>query len=498
MRPLEYVLTLSLVFVYCWLTIPRLRQIQRLSYCLQLTLMLALMQWIGEGYRWQMIPAYLLSVWFTVVWIRSRTQHTAANRSAVRAIVASVLTLLAVGTSIALPVLVPVFELPKPTGPYNIGTITYQWTDSSRPELFSVNPDDHRQIVAQVWYPAAQNPSVSSAPYVQDAVTFAPALARLFGFPGFFFDHFKYVTSHAQSAAAIATDKPNYPVLIFLSGLNGYRQMNMFQVEDLVSHGYVVVGLDQPGTEAAVTLSDGSVITGRSRAVSIPLVRQSADPQTPAPLLNGTELPNGIIGYTAQDISFAIDQLANLNSTKSDSNLSGRLNLAQLGAFGISLGGMNVAQACHDDARLKACLIMDVYMPAAIAKYGLKQPTMFMSRPATDMRLERERAGGWSEADIALTIDSMKATYNKLQGNGYYLDIAGMFHLNFTDIPTWSPITPILGLSGPIKAQHGFDIVNDYSRAFFDHELQNQPSTLLTGQTKPYGEVMLQTRAPTP
>jgi hypothetical protein len=105
-------------------------------------------------------------------------------------------------------------------------------------------------------------------------------------------------------------------------------------------------------------------------------------------------------------------------------------------------------------------------MPTDIVKDGLKQPTMFMTRSADDMRLERACAGGWSEADIALTIDTMKTTYDKLRDNGYYLDISGMFQLNLTDIPAWSPVASWLGLTGPIDNQRGFDVVNNYTLAF--------------------------------
>jgi len=34
---------------------------------------------------------------------------------------------------------------------------------------------------------------------------------------------------------------------MFLEGVTGFQQMNMFQGEELVSHGYIVVAIDQPG-----------------------------------------------------------------------------------------------------------------------------------------------------------------------------------------------------------------------------------------------------------
>src|SRR5579863_299749 len=102
-----------------------------------------------------------------------------------------------------------------------------------------------------------------------------------------------------------------------------------------------------------------------------------------------------------------------------------------VGAFGVSLGAIVVAQACHADSRLKACLMMDAAMPADVVQSGLKQPSIWLTRDASTMRLERERSGGWTEAEIHQTLSTMQAVYAKSQpGDGYYVDIPGMFHVN--------------------------------------------------------------------
>ena len=73
--------------------------------------------------------------------------------------------------SVALPVAVPVFRFAKPSRPDAIGTVTYAWTDGSRPELFTSDPDDHRELVAQVWYSAVDDPSAPQAAYSPDVAT---------------------------------------------------------------------------------------------------------------------------------------------------------------------------------------------------------------------------------------------------------------------------------------------------------------------------------------
>ena len=102
----------------------------------------------------------------------------------------------------------------------------------------------------------------------------------------------------------MADDKPNYPVLIFLEGVTGYRQMNTFQVEELVSHGYIVVGIDQPGAAASVVFPDGHQATGSTRSLD-------------------RTFEDGIITFLAQDVIFTLDQLATVNQADPNDILRG-------------------------------------------------------------------------------------------------------------------------------------------------------------------------------
>ena len=107
---------------------------------------------------------------------------------------------------------------------------------------------------------------------------------------------------------------------------------------------------------------------------------------------------------------------------------------------------------------------MDAPIPGAVIQSGLQQPTMWITRDAETMRLERRRAGGWSEADI--------------------------------QIPYWSPLLSRLGIIGPIDRRRAHDIINAFSVAFFDRYLKGRPATLLDGAARAYPEVVLEARRP--
>src|SRR5215216_1941469 len=501
MRPIETVLLLANLLAFFVLAVPRLRAVRWTRYSAPIALLIAGAQALLEGPRWQMVPAYALAGLFFLIWLlpniapaggsagQGRTNRLAAG-------LAVGLGVLGLAVSVALPVVVPVFRFPQPSGPYGIGTLTYHWKDADRPEVFTADPGDRRELMVQVWYPAKGDPSSPRAPWVQDADALAAELARVLHLPRFTFGHLKYITSDAVPSAPVADDESSYPVLIFLEGFSGFRQMNTFQVEELVSHGYIVAAIDQPYTAGYVVFPDGRQVAGLRRDELAPLIRQSYSPVERAPRLNGRALEDGIIPYLTQDAIFTLDQLAALNQADPNGILTGQLDLQRAGTFGVSLGGLVIGEACRRENRLRACLVMEAPMPTDVVEEGLRQPTMFITRDAETMRLERRKAGGWPEAEIHAHLTTMRTVFESLPGDGYFVQVPGMFHLNLTDIPLLTPLVPRLGLSGPIGVQRAHSIINAYSLVFFDRHLKSQPATRFDGPTKKYPEVTFETRRP--
>ncbi|MEV0105746.1 carboxylic ester hydrolase [Nocardia sp. NPDC050799] len=462
------------------LVVPWRGELRRLRHIAVLAPLAAGAQLLADGHRWPMVPAYALSVTLAAVWALG-TARTGSPSRWLRALGIGLGTVV-FAVSVATPIAVPVFGLPRPGGPYAIGTVTYHWRDDARREIFDPDPAARRELMAQVWYPAAAGTDAPTAPYVADARELSAAAGPLLGAPGFVFDFWDEVPTHAIRRPPVSAARPRYPVLVFASGLNAFRQSNMFQVERLVSHGFVVVGLDQPYTSAATVFPDGRTIAGWTKDRVYPAVQQSLTPATPAPALGFAELPGGLIPYLAQDVGFALDRLTWLNAADPEGLLTGRLDLERAGAFGVSLGAMTVGQACHADPRLRACSMMDAAMPADVVRDGPRQPSMWLTRDAQSMLLERERSGGWPDREITETITTQREVFAASPpGQGYHVEIPGMFHVNFTDAPAWTPLAGRLGLSGPIGGARGHEIVAGYTLAFFERFLSGGDATLLDG-----------------
>jgi hypothetical protein len=139
-------------------------------------------------------------------------------------------------------------------------------------------------------------------------------------------------------------------------------------------------------------------------------------------------------------------------------------------------------------------LAEDLRFAAAVARAGLLQPLMIMSRDAAIVRQERAQAGGWPEAEIVHMIGDQRALFEHNRGDAYYLTMNQMYHVNWTDAPVWSPLVGWMGLVGPIDPYRGFDDTNAYTLAFFDRYLKGQPAPLLDVAPSSRSDLRLEVR----
>jgi hypothetical protein len=148
-------------------------------------------QLLAEGPRVQLVPVYLvaslLAAWslFDVTKNRQRAAADGAPANerdglvpAGQSVVAilgwlarwaalggATMALLLAG---ALCVTFPRVAYPKPSGEFAVGTRVLRLTDRSRQEFYTTEPDDHRQLLVRVSYPAMSGNAADHRP--QDSV----------------------------------------------------------------------------------------------------------------------------------------------------------------------------------------------------------------------------------------------------------------------------------------------------------------------------------------
>ena len=142
------------------------------------------LQFAFEGQRWSLVPTYVVAAGLGLVaaarfvgWSSDTTPR--AVRFAGATLNACAL-LVALGSG-ALAAGFPVFELPEPTGPHALGVTWLHVEDTSRTEVYTEDPEDHRELMVEIWYPAAPAPDAEPVPYEERPDVIGPATARLFG-----------------------------------------------------------------------------------------------------------------------------------------------------------------------------------------------------------------------------------------------------------------------------------------------------------------------------
>ena len=358
----------------------------------------------------------------------------------------------------------------KPMGKYAIGTVSYWVTDPDREEIFITDKHQARQIPIQVWYPAENTSQSDYAPYIPEATKVSEAISELLHIPKALLYPLQFKRSNALVKAPVNKEKAQYTVLLYLTGLYGHRCINTFQIQELVSQGYIVVGIDCPIAVALATFPDGSTLKSLPRTLIDPMLNESLTEENPLLNYNGKTFEGGLIAYFAKDVSRVIDFLTTLNTNDPNDLLYNKLNLDRLGAFGVSLGGVIVSEASWRDRRIKASLIMESPIPKKIAQTGLPVPTMVITRPAEAMRAERKKSGGWTESDIEQHLSTMRALFENT-AESEFVQIPDIFHVDFTDAPLWVPFPHLLGFSGKTPIEETHHKLNELTLTFFKEYL---------------------------
>lgn len=465
MRTIEILTALFLFFSILRYVIPnRPRWLELLPAA---TLLVSLLQIFIEGYRWQMVPIYTFSMALFLFSLPSLLKPVRKPAGALwrRLVGLSIALLLFVGAS-KLPILLPIPQLSKASGPYQVGTFSMMLTDNARNELYSGNPSDPRRIMIQVWYPAEPLPGDQAAPWMERADFIGPSISRFLDLPVFFLDHLKYVHTGAFLNAPVSHAQMAYPVLLFSHGWNGFRAQNTYQAINFASNGYVVVAIDHTYGAVLTVFPDGLLVYNNPQALPSNMPDQQYMP-----------IANKLVNQWAGDLGFVLDTLQTINENDPAHGLTGILDLEKVGVFGHSTGGGATVEFCGRDPRCKAGLGMDAYLKPVsetILEVGLRQPFLFMFSET------------WpSEKNWDL--------FNELylnSNNAKVLSILGTSHYDFSDLPILSPIAAQMGLKGSLGGDRVIKITGNYPLAFFNQVFYGIPTTLLDGPSPDYPEVV--------
>lgn len=434
-----------------------------------------------DGYRWQMVPAYLLMVFLGWRFWRGRRAKGALWLRI------SGGSLLGMGLLLAwaLPILLPIFILPEPTGTYAVGTQWLHLTDSSREEITTANPVDKRELMVKLWYPASTMEGKAAEAYLSEAERLGLVLRN--GLPGFATSHLKKIRTHAYPDAPNAEE--SFPVLVFSHGYESAAGMHYAMLEEIASHAYIVAHVYHTHENIATTFPDGRTIvvndsfaaannwTPKEQEITkkfwdgIHQAKTDEERAAAAIEWGRTGMGTVITRRWATDLSFVLDELERLNRNDK-SPFYNKLLVEQAGVFGFSIGGGAAGQVLTQDQRFVAGVNWDGNCFGDMIDSTLQQPFM---------QLSADREGQ------ILNVNPIFCR-NKSKKEFYYTYIKGTGHGNFSDAAYWLRFPEISEELGGIDPDRSVAIINQLSLAFFDHHIKGKPNQVQV-VSKKYAEV---------
>nr|NIS15949.1 serine hydrolase [candidate division Zixibacteria bacterium]NIT59222.1 serine hydrolase [Fodinibius sp.]NIW40483.1 serine hydrolase [candidate division Zixibacteria bacterium]NIX57806.1 serine hydrolase [candidate division Zixibacteria bacterium]NIY27805.1 serine hydrolase [Fodinibius sp.] len=452
-----------------------------------ISIVLLFIHWILEGLRWQLWPVYIVACAIFLVHLISGLRYKNQFRSRYKkktiwkAILIIIGLLLSVA-SIILAYVLPVFDLPEPTGPYPIGTTELHFIDYNRHQDYTSINSGSRQIPVKVWYPASERNN-ECAPYLDPAET--EALAVFNNLPPFLLSHFALVETHSGTDLAVADGA--FPVVIYLP--SGFVAQATALCEELASNGFIVIAVNHVHWNAYTTDSSGTVVVNdRSNKYYRQMWQEELSDRTgqlkdritlaensltKLQLYNklNESMPTEVqdIHEWSHDVSFIINQL---QKEQGLIDLAKAIDFSRIAVIGFSKGGAAAGQVCIDDHRICAGINLDGFMFGDIVDSVIPCPFMFIH----------------SEPFVAEAYIN-DAYYSKSPEKSILMKVSGAKHANFSDMSLWGELITAQENFGSINGHRVIEIMNTYVLAFLNSTLNGTVESLLTCPSGEYWEV---------
>jgi hypothetical protein len=320
----------------------------------------------------------------------------------------------------------PLVPFPEPSGSNAVGTSAVTVANG---------------INLQIWYPASSSAGRSRAPYRLGSPR-GPLRIRV-------------TTALVKTNAFI--DPPvapgNHPVLLYAPSWGSTRSDNSAQAENLASHGFVVVAMDDLYPERPMDFS------------------------SPASMQSTLRWANEKARLQAR-ASLRVLEALDIAASDVKSHFYGHLDFDRVGMYGFSFGGAVAAEAASLDSRIRAAADLDGWIFSDAAGFGVPRPFMIMSTSAQDdLEATRRDPAGHRYSDVFDKINFRQMTNGLQRYGGYFLSISGTQHFNFSDAALL-PSFRRTGL-GSISGARGARIVATYLTQFFGRYLNDTPAPLL-------------------
>ncbi|AIQ58677.1 alpha/beta hydrolase family protein [Paenibacillus borealis] len=209
------------------------------------------------------------------------------------------------------------------------------------------------------------------------------------------------------------------PVIIYSPALGLDRDMYMYNIEELVKQGSVVITISA-SHEAMFTILPTGEFVEQSEAMR---------------LIGSTNYPalHHLVSIRKKDIQFLLDYLPALNAT--DDTFIGCLELDKIIVAGHSLGGIASLEIALQDDRIQACILLDPSMHLfreENMKGGNRPLTLLLQQEASNLEQLIPKLG---EELTDKFIEGQERVSRTLAGIGEFIKVHNASHMTFSDLP---------------------------------------------------------------
>ena len=281
---------------------------------------------------------------------------------------------------------------------------------------------------------------------------------------------------------ATEEDSDTMPLIVFSHGAFGYYQSNTSTYMELASHGYVVVSLDHPYHSFYTRDTDGKTVIVDSDFLRTVMEINDSD-MSEAEVY---DITSGWMEIREADMNYVIDEITRAKSGEMDdtwffgdsnegiTKAVSLIDIEKIGLIGHSLGGAtSVTVGRRDD--VSAVVDLDGTMlgeetgvadgVVIINDEPYETPLLAIEKEDHHaQRVEAERIGYVYSNNVIL--DNAR--------EGYSTYFAGSEHMDFTDLPMFSPFLAGMLGKGSVDPEECMTEVNQIVLEFFDCYLKGE------------------------
>ncbi len=360
---------------------------------------------------------------------------------------------------------IPMESIDEPSGPYDIGTQIFFWTDESRSEQYTIDPTDLRKLLVQIWYPAQIKEGHQKTTHMVFPELALGSLAKTLNAPAGLIKHGGQLMSSAVKGAH-PIEGEVFPLILFSHGDGGVATQNLSQIEMLVSQGYVVIAPNHT--------YNASITFDKYRN---PMVYQSNVTWQEQALHNKKYYANRLIRYRYEDMAFVLDTISNEKLFSLPNPYYKIIDFGRVGIMGHSMGAGTSYHALINDARIQSAVALDGWFFPLDQKTFSTQTKKPFLHLAQEEFLSLEIEGDINNSESGIINFDIHNTILQNNSNSFMVYVKKSLHYDFTDFKQIyiqdRPLTfPLSGL-GEVSKSTIKQIMNKSILEFFNYSLKN-------------------------